>query len=186
LPYSNRENKGGEGLERLAAGVIVLMFLLVLPMTGFACKCVEKSPELLFEEADAVFKGSVVDANEYSTMAAVNVMEIWKGTNKDGVYVYTDSSSCSYRFEVDREYIFYAGKEKGKFVVTTCTGTFALDERSEERSLGKGVPPSEHVTLKITEEEVTEKKWGVIGFIVLGVGCLFLILLSVEKRMKKR
>jgi hypothetical protein len=173
-------------LKWFAAGVMFFLILLVLPMTGFACKCVERSPELLYEEADAVFKGLVIDVNQASTMAAVNVMEIWKGTNKNGVYVYTNNSSCGYCFEVDQEYIFYAAEEKGKFVVTTCSGTFASGERSEDRSLGKGTPPSEHVTLEVMEEAVAEKKWGVIGFIVLGLGFLFLILLSIEKSLKRR
>jgi hypothetical protein len=54
------------------------------------------------------------------------------------------------------------------------------------RRVRKVTPPSEHVTLEVIEEAVAEKKGGVIGFIVLGLGFLFLILLSIEKRLKRR
>lgn len=173
-------------MKRYTAAFIFISFLLVLPMTGFACKCVEKSPELLYEEADAVFKGKVVDANEASTMGAVEVTEIWKGTNKDGVYVYTDDSSCGFHFEAGQEYIFYAEEDKGKFLVTTCSGTFSLDEKDEDGTLGKGIPPSEQVTLEELDESVSVKKWGMIGLVGIVIVFFLVLLIRIEKKAKKR
>jgi hypothetical protein len=173
-------------MKRYAAPFIFMSVLLILPMTGFACKCVEKSPELLYEEADAVFKGKVVDTNEASTMGAVDVTEIWKGTNKDGVYVNTDDSSCGFRFEVGQEYIFYAEEDKGQFLVTTCSGTFSVREKDEDRALGKGIPPSQQVTLEEVDGRETEKSWGKFSLVGIVLVIFITLLIRIEKKVKKR
>jgi hypothetical protein len=173
-------------MKRFAAAIIFISFLLILPMTGFACKCVEKSPELLYEEADAVFKGKLVDANEASTRGAVDVTEIWKGTNKDGVYVNTDDSSCGFRFEVGQEYIFYAEEDEGQFKVTTCSGTFSVNETDEDRALGKGIPPSQQVTLEEVDGRETAKKWGEFSLVGIVLVIFIALLIRIEEKSKKR
>ncbi|WP_175986453.1 hypothetical protein [Bacillus sp. Marseille-Q1617] len=173
-------------MKRVAAAVALLAFLFGFPLNGIACKCADRSPDLLYEEADAVFRGKVVDLKEDSTIGAVEVTEIWKGTNKSAVYVYTDQSSCGFHFKVNKEYVFYADKDKGNYLITACSGTFPMDVKvEEERSLGKGIPPSQQVTLEELDEGVTVKKWGMVGLVGIVLVFFVILLIRIEKRVKK-
>ncbi|TMU83749.1 hypothetical protein FGG79_18800 [Bacillus sp. BHET2] len=167
--------------------IFVSCFLLFLPIAVIACKCVEKSDEVHFTDADAVFVGEVVKVDEHKEVAAVEVISTWKGLKASNVYLYTNKTSCGFNFREDRTYLFYAQKQKGKYTVEACSGSVDIDGAKESiAELGEGSPPSKQVTLQELKSEADLKKWGVLGIVILSIGIGMKLIVKLEKSLKRK
>lgn len=167
--------------------IFAICFLLFLPIGAIACKCEEKSEEVHFKEADAVFVGEVVKVDDHKGVAAVGVTRTWKGLKESSVYIYTNKTSCGFDFIEGQTYLFYAQKQKGKYTVGACSGSVDINGAKEALTkFGEGSPPSKPVTLQEMKSEADLKKWGVIGFVILSIGIGMVLIVKLEKSLKRK
>lgn len=115
----------------LAFGLIGALFGWLGSTTPvFACSCAMATPSEQFENATAVFVGTVNDisADGYDNIVDFDVSESRKGLNTKSVSVTTrqQGASCGFNFEKDREYIVYAYDDRGGLGTGICNGTSLL------------------------------------------------------------
>jgi len=105
--------------------------LVFFSTTVSACSCL--APGTLLEElnkSDAVFVGKVIDIKSSSMQREITFerTKIWKGPESVQLVVVTgtNSASCGYGFEEDKEYLVYASLSEGKYYTDLCSGTKPL------------------------------------------------------------
>ncbi|MCD8511222.1 MAG: hypothetical protein LRY73_16030 [Bacillus sp. (in: Bacteria)] len=121
-----------------------------------ACECdVPETAEEAMEQADAVFRGTVIDMKttkvnvEKYDVALLEVSETWKGIADTQVIVTTDWTSCGFSFEVGREYLLYPFYSGGTLFVINCGRSGSVEFTGEDlQQLGKGEVPSNEVNLE--------------------------------------
>ncbi len=94
---------------------------------AFACSCAMATPSEQFENATAVFVGTVKDisADGYDNIVDFDVSESQKGSNTKTASVTTSQqgASCGFVFEEGKEYIVYAYDDNGGLGTGMCSGT---------------------------------------------------------------
>ncbi len=115
----------------LAFGLIGALFGWLGSTTpAFACSCAMATPSEQFENAKAVFVGTVKDisADGYDNIVDFDVSESRKGLNTKSVSVTTSQqgASCGFSFEKGREYTVYAYDDNGDLGTGICSGTSLL------------------------------------------------------------
>lgn len=148
----------------LIAGIISIG-AFATPNTAAACSCANISQEEMYENADAVFVGSVISRKEkdggfkealhalfgrdkprHYTYNKIDfhVTERWKGvdTNKITIVTALHSASCGFNFKKGEEYLVYAHESPAydeKLSTSICSRTTLLSEASEDlAALGPG------------------------------------------------
>jgi hypothetical protein len=176
----------------------ILLFLLLVPVLlslfpqpASACSCaMPGSVEEELKQKTAVFSGKVIDINRSSNVflqssepvqVLFEVNEVWKGSNKSQVIVHTgsDSASCGFEFELNKEYIVYAYGENGDLGTGLCERTKLLSEASEDKELlGSGNIPTESVDL--------QERSGLNMYLSIAAICLLMLggVFFVRKRFK--
>lgn len=123
------------------------------------CTCVPPGPpRQAFEQADAVFRGVVLDVSTrrnrsgprwlLPTRVRVRVTERWKGVGADRVVVVrtgTGGGDCGYRFVPGGEYVIYAWANEDSGLMTgICTRTSQVEHAGEDlRELRALAPAAE-------------------------------------------
>jgi hypothetical protein len=84
------------------------------------CSCRIPSPEAKYGEAEAVFRGVVVEVDDLASLppgvwrrpVTLRVTRRWKGSEADTVVV-GDHPGCAVGFEAGKEYVVYADRGAG-------------------------------------------------------------------------
>ncbi len=137
--------------------------------TSNACSCVEKpSVEKDFSQKTAVFSGKVIKIVNASSRISQSswdskavlfqVDTVWKGDLPSQVLIYTAISepSCGYPFEINKEYIVYAGGEVEHLTTTICDRTDLLSNATEDiNKLENGEQPSKvvHIEKNVVDQD---------------------------------
>jgi hypothetical protein len=104
--------------------------------------------------ADAVFEGRVVAVTHAAShgdreppgalRASVEVVQTWKGADRERVVVTTSASgeTCGVELEVGRSYLFFATTSGDLLVTSLCDGTRPREQTDDDvAELGAGVTP---------------------------------------------
>lgn len=145
--------------------IVVVSFILSLPQDGLACSCVAPRGKRALESSAAAFSGKVrrveyLDADgprvEPRIVVTFEVYRSWKGPLSKRALVHTvyNKWTCEgYFFKEGKEYLVFAGKNRGRAAerfapardtlgVNPCGATRPLAEAEEDlRELGPGRAP---------------------------------------------
>ena len=111
--------------------ILLLGMLVLLASFVSACSCMAPGAPLEeLNKSDAVFVGKVIDIKSSSTEKEITFerTRIWKGPESVQLTIATgtDSASCGYGFEKDKEYLVYASLSEGKYYTGLCSLTKPL------------------------------------------------------------
>ena len=160
-----------------AASIGTLVLALMLSILWFvgnagqahACSCGPPvSPPIALEMASAVFTGRIVSIqlnpdDPYEHVVEFKVNAVWKGSIYETMYVttYLTGASCGYaHFEVDGEYIVYAGDRyrhgnRDGYSVGFCLRTGPLVRATADlEELGEGRAPEPGTIASLPEDLV--------------------------------
>lgn len=110
---------------------------------ALACSCVSQtSLEETFASTDAVFSGRVhvLELQEYSAVADIEIYRVWKGDLDQIARVNTGTGECVYYFEQGQEYLVFASKvaptieEPELYITDICSRTSTL--QAAESTIG--------------------------------------------------
>jgi hypothetical protein len=155
-----------EGCQRHAASprtnapllALCALIAALIPLyggTARACSCLQQTPAEAYEQAVSVFEGHVLeitpapagDEHALPQLAVkLAVVRAWKGMEQEQVVVTTagDSAMCGYAFELDKDYLVYAGSSAKGLSVSLCSRTAPVAAADEDlRLLGMGATPVE-------------------------------------------
>lgn len=137
---------------------VVLLLLLGTPPCVYGCSCVAAAPpRIAFEQASAVFIGTVIAAPSQAAPDAIvssgdpvqytfRVSRIWKGPEYTTLVVTTarGSSSCGLGFQEGQAYLVYADGPPEQLMSSLCSRTSRVtSETANETALfGEGIAPS--------------------------------------------
>lgn len=122
--------------------------------SAIACTCMPTpDPEKEFEQADAVFAGTVISSRKRNGARPLEDIEVelvvdrvWKGqvTKRFRIFTAESSDSCGYRFKKNRTYLVYAyGKGNDGLQTGICSRTRRLKDAHRDLSvLGEGQRPA--------------------------------------------
>lgn len=123
--------------------VFVLMLSLGIFERVFSCSCVKKTPCNIFEKADVVFVGKVVEIRKEGELAFgvyFEVSEAFKGVKIGAkvkiMSVQNDGGGCGYRFENDEVSLVYGRNSVGPAEIKglwtyQCSGNKPLEYAEE-------------------------------------------------------
>lgn len=117
--------------------VVMVVLVVGSPYEAHACTCLAPGPVAQeFEEASAVFVGSVVEGQreERTLKLKMAIHGSWKGVDVGEVELWTaqDTAACGYPFEQGRRYIVYAAEAEGRLWASLCSRTRQLQGSEEE------------------------------------------------------
>ena len=126
----------------------ILYFLLLQNNPIYGCSCRESTLEELFESADAVFIGEVLEIKllkflglfgDYGIEATIKVSKNFKGNTKEQVIVSTGlgGGDCGYKFNKNVRYLIYAHGSGEQLSANTCSGTIPLENALKENVLDR-------------------------------------------------
>jgi translation elongation factor EF-G len=115
--------------------VLALLFALVaVPRTADACSCVALSPRQLYDQAEAVLVGDVLEVSEAPRQKAVRVRvtRAYKGTMKAGETVVVtlpggSSASCSLDLTHGGRVVVFGRAAEGGIATNLCQGSYPLE-----------------------------------------------------------
>ena len=130
----------------MAAHTRLFILASLLAILGFAwqinecsaCSCGPATPEMIFDYADLVFRGTVIetDATDYQEQTRVifAIDTIWKGPVSHTIELGDDfpGSSCRVFFDPGTTYIVYAYDGDGMWVTSRCDRTGPVDAAPED------------------------------------------------------
>ncbi len=125
---------------------LLALMLLELATVSEACKCVQRTPNELFDSAGLVYVGKVVATTQKkdshggtTTTASMQVESSWKGLRGVRTQIREMAqTSCSVGFQVGIRYLVYA-REDG--TVEFCSGTRKAETAEEIiKALGASIP----------------------------------------------
>lgn len=120
----------------LAAMVVALSFVVLVPSVAYACDCVTGSVEKYVDQADVVVEGTVVDrqpppprpvmSSGDPATYTVTVDRVFKGQAHATTAVLSADAgmSCGLeRIRLGRRYLVFANQSHGRLWATLCGGT---------------------------------------------------------------
>lgn len=116
------------------------------------CSCRLPSPEAKYGEAEAVFRGVVVEVGELAWRPAgtwrrpvtLRVTRHWKGS-ETGTLVVGDYPGCAVGFEAGKEYVVYADRGAGGRLETSfCDRSRLLVHAAEDVPVLDGLARERH------------------------------------------
>ncbi len=173
--------------------VTIFMILFISNLcVSFACDCeVPKSALKALKQVNFVFQGEIIKHESSGsliggeTVAFVNVDRVWKGLNESEILVYTDWSTCGFKFEDGKSYLFYAYERSGKPFITNCSKTKLLEQADDDlKELGQGRFPLNIVDLEV--EYFWVKNEGVIFKTVVFLVISLLVIYMIRVRFYRR
>jgi len=119
-------------------GIVFCMLLLTFPSNTLACRCITSvSPEIAYQQADAVIQGTVVSIGgdfyrEGGATAKIQVLKAWK-KDVHGLLDVSTATTCAYDFQVGDEILLYLKlSEDGKHYTTRkCVGNLPICKAKE-------------------------------------------------------
>lgn len=176
-------------LAMVALGLVALT-TLVNPTCAHACSCVGITTERAAEQADAVFWGTVTEAEESKVggeRAAVlrfEVSRVYKGTVYADQVIVTpvDSAACGLTPEVGSSWVIFANgtiqgegrSAKLRLTTTLCSGN--LSTSTPPTSLGRATAPlpgpSDRTERAQTTDERLTRALAITGVGALGLAAL--------------
>ena len=112
------------------------MILLVLcSRDAGGCDCLIPDPSSARQLAEVVFTGKVVEINEDTGIAVLEVYSAWKGISfwRNRIEVGMVFSTCIYELKLGQEYLLYAGKgERQRLVTHMCYPNTSLAKAGED------------------------------------------------------
>ena len=121
--------------------IAIQLLILLFTVSGFACRCKEKSWRKAAQEADLIVSGKVISENPMidspghaSVKYVILVSDVIKGKIKtDTIKITTGigGGDCGYNFKVGKNYIIYSYYNKyvaGEIYTDDCTRTSEFDE----------------------------------------------------------
>ena len=150
-----------EKLTRLAAQVVLALMVLGTSETAFACVCrgVQQPPCVAFDDATAVFSGTVTGIVEapfqegdilHSLLISFSIEHFYKGSSTPQITVATvTGTDCDFGFEKGEKYFVYAYRDskRNRLVTGVCTRTKKLSYADEDISHVRGLNASNPKTL---------------------------------------
>lgn len=132
------------GSRLLLAMIVAAAAVVVLPATAHACSCVERSDRQNFDDADAVFAGTVAHIDDpqkgspvissggpvYVTLEVDAVMKGEVGPTAE-VTTALMSASCGYEFRAETRYLVYAYESEdgeGRLSTNSCSNNRPLSD----------------------------------------------------------
>ncbi|HMV50670.1 MAG TPA: hypothetical protein PKA34_27485 [Blastocatellia bacterium] len=137
------------------SAVVVVAIALSSEVT--ACSCIWYTPESALQEAQAVFVGKVLIANEKSRpsffqryipflrhsgglVSTFEVSSVWKGQQIPRLVIHHSMGKCGRTFELGKEYLVYADGDQSNLSAGFCSRVISLEEAKEDFSIiGQGV-----------------------------------------------
>ena len=116
----------------LSAGIV-----LAHPEAACACSCAEVTDEAAYDDAAAVFTGTLVDGDlstfgvpERDRILEFRVDEVYKGevAELQGVATVGDGNSCGWELPAGEEYLVFATISDGKLYSGLCSGSRPIEE----------------------------------------------------------
>jgi hypothetical protein len=104
------------------------------------CSCAVPSAETKFGEAEAVFRGVVVEVDELNSLppgvwrrpVTLRVTRRWKGSEAETIVV-GDHPGCAVAFEAGKEYVVYADRgADGRLETSFCDRSRLLVHAAED------------------------------------------------------
>ena len=116
---------------------LILTFMIFPGDELRACSCVSSPPPSEeFENSDGVFVATVTSfkrAKEYSRVAKLRLIKLWKGKKVDEIFTSLNSGLCGFDFVVGETYLIYAFMiEDGELHTNICTRTASLEQAGED------------------------------------------------------
>lgn len=154
--------KGGCMLKTMRSTFLTLFLFLCIPLimglfpsSTKACDCaVPKTATEALERASAVFTGKVLQIKqknmnkEQYDVVTLEVERVWKGIDQTQIVVYTQWSSCQFKFEKGEEYLLYAYRSGDHLMVINCGRSAQLAAATQDlNELGIGQVPSQRVNV---------------------------------------
>jgi len=124
-------------MNKYACCILVLAFMIPPGKELRACSCVPPPPPAEeFENSDGVFVATVTSfkrAKEYSRVAKLRLLQLWKGKKVDEIFTSLNSGLCGFDFVVGETYLIYAFMiEDGELHTNICTRTASLEQAGED------------------------------------------------------
>ena len=165
---------------------------------AFACSCVEFSPTEQFENATAVFVGTVksISTDDGYRSVDFDVSESRKGPITESITVATGwgDADCGFNFETGREYLVYAygtggvdqvvyAYGEGQLSTSFCSGTSLLVADSQDGD-GEGniTSGSEAPTAESDTQDYSIAPFVIVALISFGAGTLVAYLMGRKKK----
>lgn len=112
---------------KIAKWIIIIGLFLLSTAEAFGCSCVAITPSEAFDQAQAVFTGTVIKARKAEWVVSVD--RVWKGELKAKI-VLRDAlarSSCASHFKRGVSYLFLIDvNERREYSPQVCTWTTRL------------------------------------------------------------
>lgn len=124
--------------------LIVIVFVLGLVGTAYACECTGSTIEQKIESAQVIFSGKLSEEiweyPEHNIMGHFKVKKVWKGaelfpliqTGDVKVVTAMDSGLCGVKFIPNKEYLIFAQIDGENLHTSSCSGSWFLDGRAND------------------------------------------------------
>jgi hypothetical protein len=113
---------------------LLVIAAVVLPRPAEACSCVAQTPAEIYERADAVFVGDVIEvaATPRRKTVTLRIVRAYKGAVTDGETVKVTlpggtSASCSLDFAPRARAVIFARATDGRLSTNLCQGSYQLE-----------------------------------------------------------
>ena len=165
--------------------LLIVLSVLGLLLTASACSCIMPKPPLdAMEDADAVFRGKVVQIDSAminglpNKVATFDLYESWKGPQRAKLRVETASNSaaCGINFIEGEEYVVYAYGLAENLTSSLCDRTAQTEYAQDDLdALGQGNIISKEVE-KRTEPITQDYLIFYLPIIILAAFIIFIVL----------
>lgn len=148
--------------------------------SAFACSCAGETPVEQFDNATAVFVGTVKSISEDGGEKFVDfdVHEVQKGLVAESATV--SNSLCGVDFAVGQEYSVYA-RGQGQLYTNACTGTALLVARAEDGSGENNITNNPETLIAESDNEDNSMTPFVVALLSFAVGALVVYLVGCKK-----
>lgn len=146
-------------MRLLKVALTALAMSISLPIAeACACSCIYRTESEHMEAADAVFEGVVIESRDPVDSSPTgsgdqiewifDVEEILKGEVRDPQSIWSarESSTCGFRFEVNKRYRVYAYNFEGQMRTSICSGTRSAERAEPIESSSPSPVPEESPT----------------------------------------